>query len=142
MNRIRLLAALAASLAAPTALAGELSVTVTNFEPKAGGQLRAAIYDSPESFDKAADPIAAVLVRQVVDGSHVAIGPLPPGRYAIRVFQDINGNGKVDTNLFGMPTEPIGFSNDAMGSMGPPSFDAAAVTLGETQAVTAIKLRR
>ena len=52
---------------------------------------------------------------------------LAPGRYALRVFADENGNGKLDTNLMGMPTERYGFSNDAKGNRAAPGFDAAAL---------------
>jgi uncharacterized protein (DUF2141 family) len=54
-------------------------------------------------------------------------GGLPVGLYAIKSFADENGNGKLDTNLIGLPVERYGFANDARGRMGPPAFDAAAV---------------
>lgn len=47
---------------------------------------------------------------------------LPAGTYAISLFQDENGNGKLDSGAFGIPTEKFGFSNDAEGMMGPPSY--------------------
>ena len=52
-----------------------------------------------------------------------------PGKYAIAFFQDENGNQKLDTGFFGVPTEPFGFSKDVMGKRGPPSFEAAALDL-------------
>jgi len=44
------------------------------------------------------------------------------------VTHDANGNGKLDRNLLGMPTEGVGASNDARGVVGPPKFDAAKFT--------------
>ena len=35
---------------------------------------------------------------------------VPRGRYGIAVFHDENRNGRVDTNLVGMPAEGFGFS--------------------------------
>ncbi len=35
---------------------------------------------------------------------------VPRGRYGIAVFHDENRNGRVDTNLIGMPAEGFGFS--------------------------------
>ncbi|MBV9841985.1 MAG: DUF2141 domain-containing protein [Sphingomonadaceae bacterium] len=55
---------------------------------------------------------------------------VPPGRYAIQAFHDRNGNGKVDRNFLGIPTEPVGFSNDAPLHMGPPKFAVAAFDHG------------
>lgn len=65
----------------------------------------------------------------VVDGDTARVTfELSEGRYAIKLFLDLNGNGEVDTNFLGVPKEPFGFSNNAMGKFGPPSFDAAAFT--------------
>ncbi|MES2370531.1 DUF2141 domain-containing protein [Thiobacillus thioparus] len=35
-------------------------------------------------------------------------------------------NGKLDTNLLGIPKEGYGFSNDAKASLGAPTFSAAS----------------
>jgi hypothetical protein len=40
----------------------------------------------------------------------------------------------------GVPIEGYGFSNDAQGFLGAPSFDAAAVTIGDADVSTAISL--
>lgn len=37
---------------------------------------------------------------------------VPYGDYAVAVSHDLNGNGKLDKNLFGYPKEPFGFSNN------------------------------
>ncbi|MEO4048520.1 DUF2141 domain-containing protein [Pseudomonas sp. CAU 1711] len=37
---------------------------------------------------------------------------LPPGHYALQLFQDRNGNGKLDLSPRGIPLEPVGFSNN------------------------------
>jgi uncharacterized protein (DUF2141 family) len=56
----------------------------------------------------------------------VMIEGVPPGQYAAQAFFDENGNDKVDRVLFGIPTEGVGFSNDAPIRMAPPKFAAAA----------------
>src|SRR5690606_32329089 len=53
----------------------------------------------------------------------VKLNKLEPGKkYAVKAFHDVNGNKELDTNLFGVPTEPYGFSNNARGVFGPPSL--------------------
>lgn len=54
---------------------------------------------------------------------------LAEGEYAISAFQDLNGNANLDRNAIGIPSEPYGFSNDAAGNFGPPSFDDAKVKM-------------
>ena len=72
-------------------------------------------------------------VRFVVDD-------LSPGRYAVAAFHDANDNGELDTNLLGIPSEGYGFGNDASAAFGPPSFESAAVTVGDTAAVAVLTL--
>ena len=58
----------------------------------------------------------------------VEIKGVTPGIYAIQAWHDINDNGECDQGLFGIPREPIGFSNDAMTGLSRPKFDHAAFT--------------
>ncbi|MBC8110519.1 MAG: DUF2141 domain-containing protein [Verrucomicrobia bacterium] len=37
---------------------------------------------------------------------------IPKGNYAVRLFQDVNNSGKLETGMFGIPKEPYGFSNN------------------------------
>lgn len=45
--------------------------------------------------------------------------------YALACFHEENKNGKLDTGLFGIPSEGTVASNQAKGFMGPPSFKDA-----------------
>ena len=66
----------------------------------------------------------------IVDGkSQINFEGLPFGEYAISVFQDRNGNGKLDTGLFGIPKEPFGFSNDPKIGFGPPKYEDSVFML-------------
>ncbi|GAB3801729.1 DUF2141 domain-containing protein [Spirosoma humi] len=63
----------------------------------------------------------------------VKFDQLPAGRYAVKVFQDLNENQKLDRSNQ-MPTEPFGFSNVTM-LMGPPSFEQAAFELDASKTI-------
>lgn len=67
---------------------------------------------------------------------------LPAGEYAVQMYHDENDNKKMDRNAFGMPTEGYGFSNEAVGSMGPPTFKQMKVLIKENDEVvkTATKM--
>ena len=69
---------------------------------------------------------ASGAVQVVFDG-------LPEGKYAVRIFQDLNGNGKMDFNGQ-MPGEPFAFSNITM-LMGPPSYSDAVFDLSENKVI-------
>jgi uncharacterized protein (DUF2141 family) len=65
---------------------------------------------------------------------------LAPGRYAVAVYHDVNGNGRLDTVPPGLPTEPYGFSND-VGRFRPPSFTAALVGVGDGSTTVVVDVR-
>jgi uncharacterized protein (DUF2141 family) len=117
---------LLASLPA-AASAGELTVTISDIRNDSGYVL-AAVYDNEAGFLK--PPLARVSVKfkAAAGTASFALPDLPPGKYAIVAFHDENDNGKLDRNSLGAPTEGFGFSNDARGTGGPPSFAAAAIT--------------
>ena len=70
-------------------------------------------------------------LRLTVGPAEVAAGKvkfpftLPSGRYGIRCFLDLNGNGRLDRGLLG-PTEPWGMSGSGAGRFGFPKFEDIA----------------
>jgi uncharacterized protein (DUF2141 family) len=50
---------------------------------------------------------------------------IPKGTYGLSAFHDENENGKLDTNIVGMPIEDYCASRNARGTFGPPSFEDA-----------------
>ena len=119
--------------------ADELIVRVDNI--KEAGEIHIAIYDSAEAFEAdrgekggAAPGITQGTIEMVEPGSVTYRYELPPGTYAIGIFHDANLNNRLDNYFFGVPREQYGFSNNARGFMGPPSFgDAAFSVEGKTE---------
>ncbi len=64
-----------------------------------------------------------------------------PGRYAVAVYHDSNGNDRFDRTLVGMPAEGFGFSNDAPTVTGLPAFEAARFTVKAGETTIKIALR-
>ncbi len=56
----------------------------------------------------------------------VVFSGLPAGNYSIAILHDENDDRKMNTNFFGIPKEGYGFSNNVMGSFGPPSCSRAS----------------
>lgn len=122
-----LLAALPVCLATAVAVAGDLTIEVSGITPDRG-KVYVAVYDRPDTFPTGRQRVSQALVPQ---DRHLTVQfkDLPPGHYAAAAYQDLNGNGKLDKNFLGIPKEPYGFSQEARGTMGPPTFAEAAVTL-------------
>ena len=122
-----------------SANADELIVRVDNI--KEAGEIHIAIYDNAEAFEAdrgekggAAPGITQGTIEMVEPGSVTYRYELPPGTYAIGIFHDANLNNRLDNYFFGVPREQYGFSNNARGFMGPPSFEDAAFSVeGKTE---------
>jgi uncharacterized protein (DUF2141 family) len=128
---MRILIALAATaliaapaLAGPTAPAATLSVTFTGIETPQGKVL-VSVFDGGAAW-QAGKPVRVAMVDVKGGEATAAFEGLAPGDYAVKSFHDLDGDGKLSTNPFGMPTEPFAFSNDARGAMGPASWEAAS----------------
>lgn len=85
------------------------------------GHVLAAIYASPESFEQD-DMLIGVTAPAKQGVTQLDVNNLAPGIYGVAVFQDLNGNEKLDRNLFGAPTEPFGFSNNPVIGFSAPEF--------------------
>ena len=116
------------------AFAGTVTVEVRNIETK--GEMHLAIYDDADVFENdngekggAAKGIVEGVIEEVGTGTATYTFELPNGTYAIGIFVDTNYNNEIDRNFFGLPNEQYGFSNDAKGSFGPPSFKDASFTV-------------
>jgi len=63
-------------------------------------------------------------MREIKDSTcSFSLNVLKPGKYAVRYYHDENLNNRLDTNVFGKPTEGYGFSNNVTGKSGPPPFE-------------------
>lgn len=135
---LKAFAAGAAILAASLSHAADLTVQVNDLK-SAEGSVMIAVFNSAADFMK--KPVASMQSAASLAGSAAVIKDLPAGEYAVVVYHDANGNGKLDKNLMGIPTEDYGFSNNAAGKFGPPSFDAAKITLSATGSTAKISLK-
>lgn len=140
MTRLSLIAIAAAGLLVPAgaALAQNApghSVTLTFETGAERGAVMVALYDSEAGY--AGDrPIGGQSV-DVAAGQRTAVFEnLPAGDYAAKAFHDVNGDGEMNFNPFGMPTEPYAFSNNAVGNMGPASWERARFTVSGPTAQT------
>ncbi|MEM9570083.1 MAG: DUF2141 domain-containing protein [Pseudomonadota bacterium] len=132
-----LIAALAASMmVTPLASAANLTVNVENIAQAKGtitlGLFDEATYNGDGAVNGASLKVEGASVTAEFEG-------LEPGEYAVRLYHDLNDDGEMNTNPFGMPTEPYAFSNDAKGRFGPAKWEAAKFVVeadGTTHTIT------
>ena len=61
----------------------------------------------------------------------ITFNDLDAGEYGIRYFHDENDNGELETNLFGLPTEGYGYSNNAKANFGPVDFTTMRFSIAD-----------
>jgi acyl-CoA reductase-like NAD-dependent aldehyde dehydrogenase/uncharacterized protein (DUF2141 family) len=129
---------------AQVASASSLSIDVTLPHGEHGTDIAYLVFSSADGFPNV--PGKSLQHGFVPVSSSAAthqllyLGPLAPGRYAVAVYLDINGNHKLDNRFLGIPKEPVGASNDPKGRMGPPHFDECSFIHGSDAQVIAITL--
>ena len=117
----------AESLAATGHDLASITITIGKISPR-GGILRLGLYDAA-GYPNDDKPVVTADVAVTGTVMKLTLNDIPPGRYAIESFQDINGNGKMDSNWLGLPQEPYGFSRDAKPFLSKPGFAVAAFIL-------------
>lgn len=86
------------------------------------GKLYIQLYKGKQGY-KIDKPYSATIVKAKEGTVSVTFNDIEAGDYAIRYFHDENDNGTMDTNLFGLPVEGYGFSNNAIVNFGPPNYE-------------------
>jgi uncharacterized protein (DUF2141 family) len=112
---------------------GAIAASISNVKP-GKGLVFCALFNSSTGFP-GPSPIIGGSTRATPDSSTVTCryDSLPGGDYAMVVFQDENGDGVLDTNAFGAPTEGYGASQNNLPGSSAPTFDGNKVTVVDGQ---------
>jgi len=122
------------------AASARLKVTVSGVAPN-GGNIHVAVHGEATFLqDESALSSIVLSPRGEADVSG-QLEALPYDTYAVAVFQDMNGNGQLDKNALGIPTEPYAFSNDPVVKWRAPTFNDAAVPLNQAEQAILITLK-
>lgn len=165
-RRCRLLnLALSAALTAGGVCAADLEVEVRGVRP-GGGEVHAAAFDHAEAFaldievramispsgeinagvftsedDFPRPPAGRLTASPSARTLRLRFPDLAPGEYAVGVYQDRNGNGRLDATVVRSPTEPWGISNNPRPKDRNPTWDEAKFTLPPEGAKIIVDLR-
>jgi uncharacterized protein (DUF2141 family) len=102
----------------------------------AKGSLKIQIFDSETTFMNPQMAVLEYSIRVQTTGTLTQkIEGLKDGTYAVTCFHDINNNGKLDTNIIGIPTEPYGFSNGVRPMFRAATWVEAKIYLNQTSEI-------
>jgi uncharacterized protein (DUF2141 family) len=131
-----LMFALALSVAgqAPTPQANLIHIDIAGLG-NAKGKVMGAIFSAAGDFSKHADKAPTQTASAVRDDHATCeFSGIAPDPYAAPDFHDENGNGRLDTNFFGLPREGVGSLEQCESHFGPPRSTPprSAVLLGDS----------
>jgi uncharacterized protein (DUF2141 family) len=104
-----------------------------------GGSVYVAVYSSEKDY-KAETPF----IKFILDPVKTTIThylELPDGEYVVSVFQDKNGDGELNSTIFGIPTEHIGITNYNLRGA-PSGFNKLKVPINNSSAKLIVNMGR
>ena len=130
-----------AAVASQAGAESRLSIEV-RLPAKAHGEIAYLVFDSPKGFPgdvsrairHGFEPIHAGARQLVIETN------LPPGAYAVSVYEDLNSDHRLDYNMLGIPREPVGVSNNPRPHFRPPRFDECSFHIGAAEQTITIQL--
>lgn len=113
------------SAAAEAQQGNTISVPVSGLRNN-NGDVRCGLFNSAATFPKDGQQFMGVVGPIANQQATCTFTNVPPGVYVVSLFHAEKGETKLRTGFFGQPEQGYGFSRNATGTMGPPSFNAAA----------------
>jgi uncharacterized protein (DUF2141 family) len=100
---------------------------------KAGmGPVLCDLFNAAEGFPGPSPIIGGSQEHEAKESTVCVYERLPAGTFAMSVIQDENANGTLDSNVFGVPTEGYGVSNNIIPATEAPRWSDSVITLDGT----------
>jgi uncharacterized protein (DUF2141 family) len=120
--------------------AADLSIDIQGLRHDQGKCL-ISLYSTAKGFPSDHEnALQSRITKATVTGSTVTFTNLPPGKYALSVCHDENGNGKMDLKSFGRPAEGHALILPQDSRLGPPTFHRSVFETGTNDLKLAVKL--
>lgn len=117
----------------------QLLVQITNIKDHSGKSLHCGLFRSVDNFPER-ESAWKHHIEAVHSDTLLLRFDIPYGAYAIGVSHDLNGNGRLDRNLFGYPSEPFGFSRNFKPRFSAPSFEDCVFRFEKNNQLIRIRL--
>ena len=112
-------------------LASTIDLEILNIQKT--GKIYIGLYNKSKNFTSLEDYYKRKIIQSDSKNIHIEFENIPDGKYAIALFQDENNNQKLDKNIFGIPKEGYGFSNNPKTLLEPTYHDSEFEVKGNVQ---------
>lgn len=99
---------------------GTLSLEIKNIK-NTQGKIRVTVFNKKKNFLKKGKEFPVNITN--TGNISVDLDDISFGNCAVSVYHDLNNNGELDVNFFGVPEEPYGFSNNVRPKFRAPKYD-------------------
>ena len=118
-----------------------IQVDVSGISSKKG-EILAVLFSTEIGFPNDASKAFKTAKAVPVNGKAILqFSQIPDGKYAIALFHDINGDGKLNTNMLGIPKEGYGVSNNIRNLFSAPGFEESSFRHGKTKTNLSITIQ-
>lgn len=121
-------AALCAAAVAAADESAPLRISITGVA-SGDGAVAVAVFDSADAYEARDGAVAKSFVPIVGDAAAWRTELAAGRQYVVLAYHDVNGNGRLDTRVFGIPKEPVGIYKADRTRFRPPGFDEASFLL-------------
>ena len=108
----------------------QLTIKISNIE-KLKGDIKIGVFNTDTNFLKEGAAIKNYSIKVDKNTAVLTITDLPKGEYAVSMYHDENSDAKMNTNFFGIPKEPYGFSNNIQPRMSAPKYKDCKFSFAE-----------
>jgi uncharacterized protein (DUF2141 family) len=120
---------------------GTLIIEIANIKSQEG-IIWIGVYDSEDTYMVKEKAIVEGIKVRTTGQIKFEMARLAYGEYAIALFHDINGNGELDRNLVGIPSEPYAFSQELKSKWRLPRFKEVKFRFSHSRQVLRTELRK
>ncbi len=107
-----------------------INVEMSGFESN-DGKAKVALFNDEETFLRGSNLSQEIVIKN--QKATATFNDVPDGVYAISVYHDENGNGKLDLIMGMIPKENTGTSNNPKTTMGPPKWEESIFEVKDNQ---------
>ncbi len=118
-----------------------IQVEVSGISSKKG-EILAALFSTEKGFPNDASKAFKTAKALPSNGkATLQFNQVPDGKYAIALFHDTNGDGKLNTNILGIPKEGYGVSNNVRNLFSAPGFEESSFKHGKSKTSLSISVK-
>lgn len=119
---------------------GDLTIILTGFRNN-NGFARMSVANSKQGYIDEKKAYCGIKSRLTNKRVEVVLKNIPYGEYAISAFHDESGTGQIRKNIYGIPLEAYGFSNNMRGKLSPPDYEKVRFLLNKHAVIVTIALK-